>query len=56
MARPQRDGSFALLVTLPGSLESGRYLFMVEAPYPNCPASASCAILEGAVVVDPAVG
>ena len=54
--RPRGDGSFTQDVTLPGSLGPGRYLFMVQAPYPRCPVNASCAILEGAVDVTLPVG
>ena len=46
--RPRSDGSFTQVATLPGSLEPGRYFFLVQAPYPRCPDNASCAILQGA--------
>ena len=51
MIRPRSNGSFRLVFTLPQSLKPGRYLFVVQAPYPRCPDEASCAVLQGAVAV-----
>jgi hypothetical protein len=56
MVRPRGDGSFTQAVNLPGWLAPGQYIFIMQAPYPRCSDSASCAILEGAVTITLPVG
>jgi hypothetical protein len=50
--RPSRDGSFVVRGRLPTRMVGGQYQLTVDAPYPQCRDTDSCAVLQAGLTVE----